>query len=143
MPLWNIYHPVGAYTTEDKHEMAKRITAVYIIPKFYVGILFHEVPRESFYMGGEPRDNFVRFRLDQFARHISTDKVWTESWLRRMNEAIEPFVQRRGYNYELHVGETPRELWLIDGIRPPRPDTEAEKQWKAENRAFPYDPEKG
>ena len=143
MPLWNIYHPVGAYTTEDKQEMAKRITDVYIIPKFYVGILFHEVPKESFFMGAEQRDNFVRFRLDQFARHISRDKAWTESWLRRMHEAIEPFVQRRGFNYELHVGETPRELWLIDGIRPPGPDTEAEKKWKLENCATPYEPEHG
>ena len=73
MPLWNIYHPVGAYTAEDKQEMAKRIVDIYIIPRFYVGVLFHEQPKESFFMGGEPRDDFVRIRLDQFARHIAKD----------------------------------------------------------------------
>jgi phenylpyruvate tautomerase PptA (4-oxalocrotonate tautomerase family) len=142
MPLWNIYHPVGAYTAQDKREFAARITdIVYItIPKFYVGILFHEVPKESFFMGGEARDNFIRIRLDQFARHVSLDKTWTEAILGRMNEALEPFVQKRGYNFELHVGETPRELWLIDGIRPPGPDTAAEKKWKLENRPSTYDP---
>jgi len=143
MPLWNIYHPVGAYTAEDKQEIAKRITDGYLIPRFYVGILFHEVPKDSFFMGGEPRDNFIRLRLDHFARHISVDSSWTESWLRRMHDAIQPFVEGRGYNYELHVGETPRELWMIDGIRPPRPNSEAENKWKLENRASPFDPEKG
>ena len=41
MPLWNIYHPVGAYTAEEKQEMARRIADIYIIPRFYVGVLFH------------------------------------------------------------------------------------------------------
>ncbi|MDM0091669.1 MULTISPECIES: tautomerase family protein [unclassified Variovorax] len=144
MPLWNIYHPVGAYTAEDKQEMATRIKDAHsAIPKFYVGVLFQEIPKDSFYMGAEQRDNFVRLRVDIFARHISKDAVWTESFLRKMNEAIEPFVQRRGYNYELHVGETPRELWLIDGIHPPKPDTVAEKRWRLENRASPFEPEEG
>jgi phenylpyruvate tautomerase PptA (4-oxalocrotonate tautomerase family) len=143
MPLWNIYHPVGAYTAEEKQEMANRIADIYIIPRFYVGVLFHEQPKDSFFMGGVQRDDFVRIRLDQFARHIAKDVEWTASWLRKANAAIAPFVQDRGYHYELHVGETPRELWLIDGIRPPRPDTEAEKKWKLEDRASPYDPSEG
>jgi hypothetical protein len=28
MPLWNIYHPVGAYTAEDKQEMARQIVDI-------------------------------------------------------------------------------------------------------------------
>src|SRR6516162_4346079 len=39
MPLWKVYHPVGAYTREDKHALSKRITDVYAevpLPKFYV-----------------------------------------------------------------------------------------------------------
>ena len=71
MPLWNIYHPVGAYTPEDKQEMATRITDIYTIPRFYVGILFHEQPKDSFFMGSVPRGDFVRIRLDHFARHIA------------------------------------------------------------------------
>ncbi|WP_233838552.1 tautomerase family protein [Paraburkholderia sp. ZP32-5] len=143
MPLWNIYHPVGAYTAEDKQEMATRITDIYTIPRFYVGILFHEQPKESFYMGAVARDDFVRIRLDHFARHISNDSEWTAGWLKKADAAIAPFVRDRGYHYELHVGETPRELWMIDSIRPPRPNSEAEKEWKLENRAAPFDPEKG
>jgi phenylpyruvate tautomerase PptA (4-oxalocrotonate tautomerase family) len=143
MPLWNIYHPVGAYSAQDRQEMARRITDIYIIPRFYVGVLFHEQPKDSFFMGGEARDNFVRIRLDHFARHISTDVEWTAAWLKKADAALAPFIQQRGYDYELHVGETPRELWLIQGMRPPRPDTEAEKRWKSENRPTPFDPEEG
>jgi hypothetical protein len=143
MPLWNIYHPVGAYTAEDKQEMARRITGIYIIPPFYVGVLFHEQPKDSFYMGAEARGDFVRIRLDHFARHIASDPEWTASWLRKADAAIAPFVQDRGYHYELHVGETPQELWLIDSIRPPRPDTPAEKRWKLENCPSPYEPGEG
>ena len=57
MPLWNIYHPPGAYTAEDKLEMANRIADIYIIPRFYVGVLFHEQPKDSFFMGGVSRDD--------------------------------------------------------------------------------------
>ena len=41
MPLWNVYHPVGAYSAQDKQVFAERITKLYTnipIPKFYVGI---------------------------------------------------------------------------------------------------------
>ena len=39
MPLWKIYHPVGAFTAEDKHAFAQTITDLYAklpLPKFYV-----------------------------------------------------------------------------------------------------------
>jgi phenylpyruvate tautomerase PptA (4-oxalocrotonate tautomerase family) len=29
MPLWKVYHPVGAFTAEDKEALAKRVTEVY------------------------------------------------------------------------------------------------------------------
>lgn len=58
MPLWNIYHPVGAYTEDDKHAFAKRVTDLYgMLPKFYVDVIFQEISKDSFYIGGEPRDN--------------------------------------------------------------------------------------
>ena len=50
MPLWKVYHPVGAFTAEDKKALAKRVTEVYAsipIPKFYVVIIFEEIDRKS------------------------------------------------------------------------------------------------
>ena len=46
MPLWKVYHPVGAFTAEDKTALAKRVTEVYAripIPKFYVVFIFEEI----------------------------------------------------------------------------------------------------
>ena len=51
MPLWKIYHPVGAYSAQDKKEFAEKVTAMYSripIPKFYVVMIFEEVAAESF-----------------------------------------------------------------------------------------------
>jgi phenylpyruvate tautomerase PptA (4-oxalocrotonate tautomerase family) len=52
MPLWKIHHPVGAYTPEEKKEFSEAITRVYeaiAIPRFYVVVMFEEVPADSFY----------------------------------------------------------------------------------------------
>jgi phenylpyruvate tautomerase PptA (4-oxalocrotonate tautomerase family) len=46
MPLWKVYHPVGAFTAEDKKALAQRVTEVYAsipIPKFYVVFIFEEI----------------------------------------------------------------------------------------------------
>ncbi len=61
MPLLNFYHPVDAYTAEDKQAIAEKITEIYaqVMPKFYVGVVFQATDAESFYIGGEPRNNFV------------------------------------------------------------------------------------
>ena len=54
MPLWNIYHPVGAYSAQDKG-IRRKVTAMYSgipIPKFYVVMIFEEVAADLFYVGG-------------------------------------------------------------------------------------------
>ena len=69
MPLWKIYHPVGAFSAEQKKGLSEAITALYSrLPKFYVGVVFQEVAAESFYVGGEPADNFVRIWVDHIAQ---------------------------------------------------------------------------
>ena len=62
MPLWKVYHPVGAYSAQDKKEFAEKVTAMYSgipIPKFYVVMIFEEVAAESFYVGGASHGKFV------------------------------------------------------------------------------------
>jgi Putative oxalocrotonate tautomerase enzyme len=29
MPLWKVYHPVGAYSVQDKKEFAEKVTEMY------------------------------------------------------------------------------------------------------------------
>jgi phenylpyruvate tautomerase PptA (4-oxalocrotonate tautomerase family) len=136
MPLWKVYHPVGAYTAADKHAFAQRVTELYaILPKFYVNVVFREVPKESFYIGGEPVDNFIRLTIVQIARTLPDErKAW---WLERIHEVIAPFVKDRGFDWELHIDETPFDLWSVQGYQPPPANSEDEKRWARDNKPSP------
>ena len=140
MPLWTIYCPVSAYTAEDKRAFASRITdfyAGYGLPRFYVNVMFHELPKDSFFIGGKPTDDFVRIWIDQIARRMTPDRY--QSWMELVNATIDPFVRQRGYRSEIHIDETPRELWTIEGIKPPAAHSDAEKRWAREDRASSYE----
>lgn len=138
MPLWKIYHPVGAYSAEDKQAISRSLTDVYAraMPRFYVGVIFQEVAAGDFYIGGEPRSNFVRIWVDHIARTFSSDEMKVR-FFEKMNQIFEPWIAARGYDWELHVDETPFDLWTIQGHFPPREGTEDEKRWIADNRASP------
>jgi phenylpyruvate tautomerase PptA (4-oxalocrotonate tautomerase family) len=138
MPLWKIYHPEGAYTPEDKQAIASRITGIYrMLPKFYVGVVFQEVPRTSIFVGGEPAGDFVRIWVDHIARSFDSEDLKSR-FLTAVSQLLAPFIEARGLRWEMHVDETPFSLWTIQGIRPPPPDTEAERRWQTENRPTPY-----
>lgn len=47
-------------------------------------------------------------------------------------------MDRDGVDWELHISETPRDLWRVQGIDPPPTDSEAEKSWKANNMPHKY-----
>jgi phenylpyruvate tautomerase PptA (4-oxalocrotonate tautomerase family) len=138
MPLWKIYHPEGSFSVEDKKTIAERITGIYgMLPKFYVGVVFQDVPKTSFFIGGEEADDFVRIWVDHIARQFSDDDRRAR-FLAAVNDALAPFIAERGLRWEMHVDETPFNVWLIGGHRPPMPGTEAEKRWRAENRPSAY-----
>ena len=139
MPLWKIYHPEDAFTVEDKHALSQAITALYSrLPKFYVGVVFQAVAKDSFFVGGEPADKFVRIWVDHIARTLPTPeaKAW---WIKSCDEAMAPFIRDRGFDWEFHIDETPFDLWSIQGLRPPPANSEAEARWIAENKATPYE----
>jgi glyoxylase-like metal-dependent hydrolase (beta-lactamase superfamily II)/phenylpyruvate tautomerase PptA (4-oxalocrotonate tautomerase family) len=135
MPLWNVYCGEGTYSPEDKRAFAESITDIYSssgMPRFYVSVVFHEVPRGSLFIGGTPRENFVRIAIDHIAR--TTPAEHRESLLQFLNESIHPFVGGRGLDWEIHIDETPRDLWTIQGMRPPDPGSAEEQRWARENR---------
>jgi phenylpyruvate tautomerase PptA (4-oxalocrotonate tautomerase family) len=140
MPLWNVYHPVGAYTEQEKREFADRVTSSYEargLPRFYVVTLFHEVDRGSFYVGGEPVDDVVRVAIDHIARQ-HPDPASRESARQRISALIQPFAAGKGLRWEFHIDETRSDLWVINGFAPPPGGSDAEKLWAKENRAIPY-----
>ena len=139
MPLWKFYHPEGVYSPEDKQAIAERIIGIYrMLPKFYVGVVFQEIPRSSFFIGGEPADDFVRIWVDHIARTFDSEEL-TVRFLTAVGQLLAPYVDERGLRWEMHVDETPFSLWTIQGIRPPLPDTEAENLWRVQNKPYPYE----
>jgi phenylpyruvate tautomerase PptA (4-oxalocrotonate tautomerase family) len=136
MPLWKLYHPVGAYTADDKKDLAERITRLYTgagLPAFYVGVVFQEVAEDSFYIGGEPHGGFVRIWIDHIARTFQSDEQRDRA-LAAFNAALAPYVKDRGLSWEFHIDETPFPLWSIQGYRPPLPGTPDEERWRRENK---------
>jgi hypothetical protein len=117
--------------------LATSITKLYNFPAFYVGVFFIEKDRDSFYRGGAPADNFARIAVD----HINLAWKTIEEGSRRINDfdaAIAPTMRERGLLWEIHIDETPRAYWSIEGFRPPPTGSEAEKRWLRENRPSAY-----
>jgi phenylpyruvate tautomerase PptA (4-oxalocrotonate tautomerase family) len=140
MPMWQIFHPKDAYTEEDRRNLSERITAIYAaipIPRFYVVVVFQELPAAAFYVGGKPRANFVRFKVDQMARTLPNEIV-REWWMRRVEEIIAPYVTQRGFESEVQIDEPGRELWTMNGAAPPPFESIAEKRWVEANKVLPF-----
>jgi phenylpyruvate tautomerase PptA (4-oxalocrotonate tautomerase family) len=140
MPLWHVYHPPGAYTDAQKKQLAADVTGLYAgvgLPRFYVVTLFHEVDPSSFYVGGESSGTSVRVVVEHIARHTDDPaaRLRTGEALHRL---LAPHTTDRGLYLEFHVDETPRDMWMIDGLHPPPTRSEAEALWVRENRPVPY-----
>lgn len=140
MPLWHVYHPPGAYDPAHKQRLSTDITAFYTrvgLPRFYVVVLFHEVDADSFHIGGEPHGQAVRVVVEHIARHTQ-DPRRRRHTRETLAALLAPHTTERGLYCELHIDETPQDLWMIDGLTPPPPNSEAERTWARENRPLPY-----
>lgn len=140
MPLWQVYHPPAAYTAQDKQRFAADVTDFYVragLPQFYVVVLFHEIDGSSFFVGGQTSNTTVRVVIDHIARHADNPTV-----RRLTGEAVgrrlASHTTDRGLSCEFHIDETPRDMWMIDGLSPPPSHSEAEQLWIRENRPVPY-----
>jgi len=138
MPLWKVYHPAGAYTPADKQAFAETMTEIYarFMPRFYVNVLFHEVGEDTLFIGGKPRNNFVRLTMAHIAREFPSEEG-SRRFIDAVNRLIAPWVKDRGFDWEFHIDETPFDLWSIQGFYPPREGTADEARWIAENKPSP------
>jgi phenylpyruvate tautomerase PptA (4-oxalocrotonate tautomerase family) len=139
MPLWTIYYPPGAFTKEEKQALTTDITKIYTdfgLPRFYVGVVYVPTTEEDFFMDDTPQKNFVRIKIDQIARSLPNDKrAW---WVEKCDAHLKKHIADKGFGFEWHIDETPRDLWSIQGIPPPPPNSDAEKRWVSENKPTPY-----
>jgi phenylpyruvate tautomerase PptA (4-oxalocrotonate tautomerase family) len=140
MPCWEIFTPANAYTEEDREQLSEAITSIYAgygnLPEFYVVVIFQEKPANSIYVGGKAANNFVRIRVDHVARQMDIPEV-RAACMAVIEDTLAPFVKDRGFDWEVHIDETPMDLWRIQGLVPPLPDSEMEKLWAKENRPIP------
>ena len=136
MPLWRIYHPEDFFSEDEQSQIANSITELYtgFLPAFYVDILFIPLAHTNIYVGGKPRNNFVRFAGEHTARKYDGDKARMIAMMKRFNAVVTPFMKAKDADWEAHIAETPFELWTINGMQPPPPGSEQEVSWKAHER---------
>lgn len=138
MPLWTVYHPDDAFSDTDKAQLAAEITDIYapFMPRFFVGIVFRSVDENNLFVGGVSSKRFVRFVLEHIAREFPNRDA-SRRFIDRVNQVIAPYIRDRGLDWEIHIDETPFDLWSINGFYPPREGTPDEKRWMADNRLSP------
>ncbi|GAB5585596.1 hypothetical protein Unana1_00496 [Umbelopsis nana] len=119
-----------------ENDHLRRVTKVYRNvghPAFYFIVLFLEVPFDSFLIGGEPNDKFVRVVSQHIARTMDTYKL-NQQTVNMLEEAFGPYVKGRGRNWEIHIEKHSRDTWYTNGIVPPMPGTDAETSSAAANK---------
>ncbi|MFD6195353.1 tautomerase family protein [Mycobacteriaceae bacterium NPDC060252] len=140
MPLWTIYHTPNVFSDNEKSELAKSITEVYVtvgLPRFYVVTVFKEIEPSDFYVGGEQTGTAVRIVVDHIARTLP-DKAGRERITQYLGRVLAPHLDRVDVHWEFHIDETSEELWMINGLVPPPMNSDAEREWARTNRSSPY-----
>ncbi|CAE6443840.1 unnamed protein product [Rhizoctonia solani] len=144
--MHRIYTPAGLYSSEEKQALTKAITSGYVwkptgeplLPPFYVVVLFIDLPEDSFYVGGEKHNHFVRFNVQHLARHFKS-KEERLKFMELYEEAIGPFTAGKGLDWEVNVDEADPAMWHENGMSPPAPNSEAELSWFYQNKATKFE----
>jgi len=57
-----------------------------------------------------PEKPFIRFMIDHITVHMKDDVAQRSRMLHRIESVLKPHVADKGYDWEFHVDETPREF---------------------------------
>lgn len=162
MPLWHLYVPEDAFTDEDMADLANRITDIYSspeamenwgfwFPRFYTSVIFNEVKPERFIVGGKPRDKFIQIEVvhiaggepdsdrtpnERAAEYTGlTETELMEKYYQVVYPKLKPYIEDRGYEWEMHVENAPAHSWRIDGQVAPFPGSKDWDRWFEDDRA--------
>ncbi|KAG8713016.1 hypothetical protein FRC11_013559 [Ceratobasidium sp. 423] len=141
MPMHRIYTTSGLYSPIEKKALATAITKIYQsfgLPAFYVNVFFIDLPKDSFYIGGEPHDNFVRFNVQHIARAFPDNKSKLQ-FMEIYETALKPFTADKGVDWEVNVDEADPLTWNENGMSPPAPGSKGEELWISLNKAVPFE----
>jgi hypothetical protein len=139
MPLWKVYHPVGAFTAEDKKALAKRVTEVYVripIPKFLWCSFLRRSPRTPALLVASRITNLSGSRSTKLPGRYPVRSSENGGLGHLMRQY--PYVDNMMYDWEISIDETPFDLWSLQGELAPPFESVAEKRWVKENKASSY-----
>ncbi|KAH7086625.1 putative oxalocrotonate tautomerase [Paraphoma chrysanthemicola] len=154
MPFWTIYHPPSAFTDQaEKQEIAEKVVSIYRrVPRHYISVLFIPVEPTSYFCGAAPRPGprnakydpqpnpevpYIRITMQHIARTFVSASVRDE-WLAKVDAALKPHIADKGWDWEYSVEETRRDMWKVNGLIPPMPNSKTEKEWVETNIPKPY-----
>lgn len=141
MPLWDFHTTPSLFSTSEKQELATAITKLYTgfgLPAFYVNVRFTEEDSSSNFHGGVFYPNFALLRIEHLARQFDSDER-RKRFLTRIDEILNPLLKSKDADWEYAILELDRNLWKINGLVPPLPNTEMEKKWVELNRPVEYE----
>lgn len=126
-------------------------------------VLFVPLPDDYVFVGGrsdergnaDPNEKpMIRLCFDHIARSLAEDGtadiffslVWSDVFqnglfvltLQKVDKALKPYVADKGYEWEYHVVESPREYSKVNGLPLPPIGSDVEKLWAKENRPSEY-----
>ncbi|KAF8830852.1 hypothetical protein HHX47_DHR2000776 [Lentinula edodes] len=135
MPFHCFYCSPNLYTREEKQAIAQTITKYYAkLPPFLVLVSFIDVDKDSFYVGGEPNDRYLRINVQH-----SADPVQGRPWIEGYEKALEPFTKGKGIGWELQMTNDDPALWGVNGMRVPPFLSEDYMKWMELNRAVEWE----
>lgn len=140
MPLWKIYHTAGTFAeAASKEALSRDKTEWYTtksgMPAFYVGVVFIPVADSTLYIGGKPRGSdkpFVRLEVEQIHINLPDEDAVKRRSIESLCQLLKPHLEQ--FSWEIHIDETDRRLWAIDGILPPAWKSDEEAKWREAGR---------
>jgi hypothetical protein len=55
-----------------------------------------------------------------------------------LTQILKPFIIDRGHDWEINVTQSDKDLWTLNSLFPPPPQSDEEKLWAKENKAIPW-----
>lgn len=136
MPVWDFKLSPNVLSPVEKAHLAQIITQLYVshgLPAFYVQVhFFEEVPGTTF-IGGRPHPNFAAVTILHLARAFTGDEA-KQRFLTAVDHILNPIFEPKGADWEYFVLEGSRDLWKMNGLVPPNPGSEEEKEWARANK---------
>jgi hypothetical protein len=147
MPLWQFFHPPGAFSTaEEKQAVVDDVTRLYTawdLPAFYVVVQFLPLDvadgRANFFVGGKAATNFVRVIVHHLAFQSQGSVAAHTQIANGVDKVLKPHVEDKGFDWEYHVSESPPTMWKINGSVPPVTGNAALATWARENKPSAYE----